>query len=270
MDETQGSTTDPVPPMSPSSAEPKPKRDDTIGVLEATVGVVTSPRATFQRIARSRWLWLFPFVVLLLSAAGQYISFYMRADIGVVMREQMKMTRTFSPDQAAAQQAQVEKLEEMAEQSKFKVALLMSATPLITVVLWFFVAGLLYWVSFLAVGDDLGYIGALQAVGWCSIPTVLKNLLGILIVFLKDPSYTPVQNIVLSNPSAFLSMGDTRGWLYALLSFMDLFFIWKLVLYFSAFPALAKASRSHTAIVVFAWLIVGMTISVIAAAFFIR
>jgi Yip1 domain len=75
---------------------------------------------------------------------------------------------------------------------------------------------------------------AIVAFAWC--PWLIHGLLSILIIFLKDPATVDLQNVVASNPGAFLPEGSAK-WLAALLGSIDLFAIWTLILLAIGFSA---------------------------------
>jgi Yip1 domain len=75
---------------------------------------------------------------------------------------------------------------------------------------------------------------AIVAFAWC--PWLIHGLLSILIIFLKDPATVDLQNVLASNPGAFLPEGSAK-WLAALLGSIDLFAIWTLILLAIGFSA---------------------------------
>jgi hypothetical protein len=75
---------------------------------------------------------------------------------------------------------------------------------------------------------------AIVAFAWC--PWLIHGLLSILIIFLKDPATVDLQNVVASNPGAFLPDGSAK-WLTALLGSIDIFAIWTLILLGIGFSA---------------------------------
>jgi hypothetical protein len=77
---------------------------------------------------------------------------------------------------------------------------------------------------------------SLGIVAYAGMPWMIHGLLGILIVFLKDPSTVDLQNLVASNAGAFLS-GDAPKWLAALLGSIDIFSIWNVALIGIGFSA---------------------------------
>ena len=57
-----------------------------------------------------------------------------------------------------------------------------------------------------------------------------------MILFLKDPATVDLQNVVASNPGALLS-DDAAKWLVTLLSSIDVFAIWTMILLAIGFSA---------------------------------
>jgi hypothetical protein len=70
---------------------------------------------------------------------------------------------------------------------------------------------------------------ALGIVAYAGLPWLISGIFGVLVIFLKDPSTVDLQNLVASNPGAFLS-GDAPKWLTALLTSIDIFAIWNIAL----------------------------------------
>jgi hypothetical protein len=69
----------------------------------------------------------------------------------------------------------------------------------------------------------------LAIAAYAGLPWVIQGLLGVIVIFLKDPATVDLQNLVASNPGAFLS-SDASKWLVALLSSIDIFAIWNIAL----------------------------------------
>lgn len=68
------------------------------------------------------------------------------------------------------------------------------------------------------------------------MPYVITGLLGVLILFIKDPTTIDTQNLVASNPGALLADGSAK-WLVSLLTSLDLFTLWVLILQAIGFRA---------------------------------
>jgi hypothetical protein len=78
-------------------------------------------------------------------------------------------------------------------------------------------------------GGKIGFSTSLGIVAHSWLPYLVSGLLGIVILFLKDPSTIDIQNLVASNPGALLADNSPR-WLVSLLTSFDVFTFWVLVL----------------------------------------
>lgn len=250
----------PVPPAPPAEAAVPPR----INAIAALANVILAPKAAFRSLAQSRWSWAFPLALLLGVTFVSQMGFWYRVNMGEFMREQAKYNSLV----AKQMEANPDAIDKMDEMPKLPMALFRSLSYEVVMVIWFFVAALTYWLCFLALGDDLKYRGAMTAVAWCSVPVILKSALSIVFVFVKDPTYMDPNNLVLSNPGAILGLEALPGWLYALLSLVDFFVIWKLVLYVIAFKQIAKTTATRAVSVILAVFVLVALISVGAAAIF--
>jgi hypothetical protein len=101
------------------------------------------------------------------------------------------------------------------------------------------------------------------------VPGLIAGLLGILVLFLKDPSTVDIQHLVATNAGAFLS-DDAPKWQESLLSSLDLFTFWSMILmgmgYNAANPKKISFGKALGTIVV-VWAIYVVCKVGIAAAF---
>jgi len=90
---------------------------------------------------------------------------------------------------------------------------------------------LIYWGAYaLLAGARLSFGKSLAVIAYTMVPGGIRELLGIPILVLKDPSTLGnPYNFVGSNPGAYMSMSDPK-WLSALASSFDVFIIWSVVL----------------------------------------
>jgi len=81
----------------------------------------------------------------------------------------------------------------------------------------------------LIAGAKISFTTSLGIVAHSWVPGIIVGLLGILIIFLKDPSTVDIQHLLATNPGAFLS-DDAPKWQESLLSSFDLFVFWYIIL----------------------------------------
>jgi hypothetical protein len=105
-----------------------------------------------------------------------------------------------------------------------------------TLVVIIVVAGVLLGAFNLFASADLNFKTALGIVSYAYVPGVLGGLLGILVLFLKDPSTIDLENLVASNFAALLT-SDASKWLTALAKSFDVFVFWILFLLAVGFSA---------------------------------
>jgi hypothetical protein len=98
------------------------------------------------------------------------------------------------------------------------------------------VAAVLLAIFNLSGATKVNFKTSLAIVAYAWVPWLIHGALSMLILFLKDPSTVDLQNLVASNPGALLS-DDTSKWLVALLSSIDIFAIWTMILLAIGFSA---------------------------------
>lgn len=189
-------------------------------------GVFFEPKATFESIVQ-RPTWVLPMLALVL------ISIVIVALIGsrVGWRQVMERQIANSPRaQQRMEQIPPDQREQiMARQAKFAGVVAYVAVVAGTALAEVVVAALLLAVFNIVSGSKIGFSASLGIVAHSWMPYVITGLLGILILFIKDPSTIDTQNLVASNPGALLPDGSAK-WLVSLLTSLDLFTFWVLAL----------------------------------------
>lgn len=82
----------------------------------------------------------------------------------------------------------------------------------------------------LGYGANIDIKRSMAIVAYGFVPRILYALLGILVIFLKDPSQIDIQNLLASNPGALLSPETTARWLMVLATQIDFFTFWVMIL----------------------------------------
>ena len=91
-------------------------------------------------------------------------------------------------------------------------------------------AGAIFLAAFnLGVGAKITLQTSMAVFAYAWVPASIAGLLGILVLFLRDPATVDVKNLVASNPGALMS-DDSPKWLVTLLTSLDLFSFWTLIL----------------------------------------
>jgi hypothetical protein len=219
--------------LPPTAQAPEPERVSSIGRI---FGVFFSPKATFESIAR-RPSWLAPLVLLCLVALGIVASFSYRGGWPSYFQKQVENSSRFQqmpPDQ----QQRV-----LAAQLKYGPKVAYVQVVVVPFLAALIVAAVLLGVFNVLLGTKVQFATSFGIVSHSFLPSLISGLLGILVIFLKDPSMVDLQNLVASNAAAFLS-NDAPRWQIALLGSFDLFSFWTMLLLAMGYSAAAPKKIS--------------------------
>jgi hypothetical protein len=215
-----------------TTAAAAPQAPQSIGAFGRIIGAIINPRPTFEDIARKP-TWLAP--ILLMTAIGIALSVVIaqRVDWNQVARQQIEKSHF------AAQQ--IEKLPPEQQQLAFQRQALSGKIGsytrggLGTILLALLLGAILLGLFNLA-GAGLNFHTSFSLVSFGILPLTIRDLLGIPIILMKDPSAIDPQNFIASNIGAFLP-SDVSLWKMALGSSVDIFVLWSVVLTAVAFSA---------------------------------
>jgi hypothetical protein len=203
-------------------ATPAPDAQAPIGTLGRLTGVLFNPKPTLADIAR-RPTWVAPVVLFCLLNIAVTAIFTQRVGWRSFMEKRFENNSRF-------QQLPQEQREQQLNQAVKTAPILGYVFGVVgTLVVILVVAGVLLGAFNLIAGAGLNFKTSLGIVSYAYMPGVLGGLLGILVLFLKDPSTIDLENLVASNFAALLT-SDTSKWLIALAKSFDLFVIWILLL----------------------------------------
>lgn len=213
-----------------------PEAPERVNAFARIFGVLFSPKATFESIVR-RPTWFVPVVILCLLFLGVVAEFGHRGGWPSYFQKQMannSRVQQMSPEQQ--QQAY-----EM--QLKFGPRVAYAEAPIAPTLVVVILAAVFLGVFNGLAGAKLSFKTSLGIVSHAWMANVVSGLLGILIVAIKDPATIDLQNIVASNVGAFLPDGSAK-WLVSLLSSIDLFSFWTMLLLAIGYGAAAPKKLS--------------------------
>jgi Yip1 domain len=217
-------------PTTPAPAQQAPVPVSSFGRL---FGVFFEPKATFESIVE-RPTWVLPLLALIL------ISVVIVALIGSRVGWRQVIDRQIASSPRAQQrieQIPADQREAILEkQAKFASVVAYVGVVVGTAVAELIVAALLLVAFNVICGSKIHFSASLGIVAHSWMPYVITGLLGVLILFIKDPSTIDTQNLVASNPGALLPDGSAK-WLVSLLTSLDLFTFWVLILQAIGFRA---------------------------------
>jgi Yip1 domain len=213
--------------QAPEAPEPQEKANP----FARLVGVIFSPKATFQSIAR-RPDWIVPVVLLCIAECAVVGVYGQHVGWRTMLEKQLSSNEQFQQLKPEAQQERINVA--MPYVSKIAYAEVIIG-PFVAVALF---AGIFWLIFNMGAGAKIGYKLCLAIVSYGLVPGILASLLGVLIIFLKDPSTIDLQHLVASNVGALLS-SDAPKALVAALRAVDLFIFWEMFLLAIGFAAAA-------------------------------
>jgi Yip1-like protein len=189
-------------------------------------GVLFSPKPTFECIVR-RPTWVVPLIIYV--CVGFAATTVITQRVGwrtVIDREIASSPRAQQQMEQIPPEKRDEALNERAKFTPYVVYLINLLVPFIGAV----IVGAIFLAVFnLAGGARINFKTSIAVVAYSWMPSLIVGLLGILVLFLKDPSTIDVKNLVASNPGAVLS-DDSPKWLVSLMTSLDLFSFWTMIL----------------------------------------
>jgi len=233
-----------------------------VNAIGRIFGALFSPKETFESIAR-RPTWLLPLLLICAITLGVIGLFGHRVGWRSFFEEQDANSSRFEESSAQQQQQALEL------QAKYGPPYIYSIGAVSPIIVELVIAGVLLGVFNGLAGAQLNFKTSLGIVAHSWMPGLISGLLGVLVLFLKDPSTIDLQNLVASNAGAFASSSSPK-WLVTLLTSIDLFTFWMMILmaigYSVAAPKKLSFGKAFTTIL-FIWLIVVLARVGAAAAF---
>jgi hypothetical protein len=236
----------PLPPIFPSTP---PLGSTPLSEGARIVNTFIAPSKTFTDLRRNA-SWWGPFLIIVVATgvfvftAGQKIGFRK------IMENQMQAQ---PKQQARLEQLPPDQREEQMRSGAKVTAIISYVFPIIQLIILLIIATVLFATFKLAAGADVSFKVALAIVIYASLPGVLKGLLATLsLVAGMSPDSFSFQNPIASNPGYFLTPADSP-FLYSLLTSVDIFLIWTLVLTAISFTCVSKVKRGTAFAIVFGW-----------------
>ncbi|HEY0702922.1 MAG TPA: YIP1 family protein [Candidatus Acidoferrales bacterium] len=192
-------------------------------------GALFSPKPTFASIVQ-RPTWIVPVILGCILFIAVVFAFTQRGGWTSFMEKQVAGNSRVQQMTAEQRDNLIEKQAKFAPIFGYVEGVIIP--PLAAVI----VAGVLLGIFNLSGATQTTFKVALAIVAFAWTPWLIHGLLSILIVCLKDPSTIDLQNVVASNPGAFLP-DDSAKWLTALLGSIDIFALWTLFLLAIGFSA---------------------------------
>lgn len=216
-------------------------------LFERIAGVLFAPAETFEDIARKPDI-LAPLLLLILIGYATTALVLPRTDFDAVMQMQADQVRKQNPNVTDAD------IERMGKFGKAIGTVMAWVSPLL-MALWYVVVASVLLLAVRLFGGEGTFRQALSGTLYAWIPLTLFGIIMTIVVLARgsfDP--TAAATLVKSN-AAFLVDMKEQPVLFTLLSAIDVFTIWTVVLLVFAFAAISRLKRGMTAtLVVSLWL----------------
>ncbi len=230
-------------------------------------GIFWEPRPVFADLA-DRPRWLVPILLLTVLTLAYLISFSRIVGWDTYLEQQMSR-RT----QAGERLAQLSpEQREVVMDAQIKVVRVMAYVSGVLGVAGsaLAVAAVLLGVFRLFGGVSIRFRQVFSIVSYSFLPSGLKTILSLLVLFLKDPADFNLTNPLPSNPGFFLDPSGASAWMRTLATAADVFTIWVLLL--AALGLSAAAGKKMTFgralwLVLLPWLAFTLGSAALAAAF---
>ena len=216
-----------------TTVSPSPEAPAPMSAAGRITGVLFAPKKTFADIVRKP-SWLMPAIALTMIWLALNIVMVRHVDWVEASKQQIEKNKSAAArfEQMSSEQRTVayEQAAKFARVGRY-------------------VRGVIGWPLLLVVSSGI-YLGAYKLIGgartnfstsfaicaFAHIPMGIRELLGIPVVLLKDPSAIDPENFLASNVAAFLG-SDTPLWQLPLLGALDIFGLWAVLLVAVGFSA---------------------------------
>lgn len=235
-----------------------------MGFWNAASGVFLEPSKAFPFLAKKKLWVIFPLVIIALATFFSSFVFFERIDREAFMVEQMRKSK-FSAE------IPQDKFDEIVKNFKEKSSALQSLFPSIFFVVWLLLASLVYYVCFLALGGAAGYFPTFIVVSWAELTTCVGQILSIPVMLFKAPDQLlHPEAMMTSNPAAIIGIEKLSPAVFALLSSLDIFAVWNIVLLTIGLSAVSKLSRGMSALIIVSLYVLKVALKVAWIAFFVQ
>jgi hypothetical protein len=236
----------PVPPVSAPSPEA------VLAPLSQGARIIDTfiaPSKTFTDLRRSASWWA-PFLLMIVVSSAMVYTAGQKIGFRKIMENQMQAQ---PKTQDRLERLPADQREQQLEQGAKVTKIISYVFPVITLVIWLIIAGVLFATFKFAAGADVSFKVSLAIVVYSALPLMLKTLLAMLSVAAGiNPDSFSFQNPVASNPGYFMNPAG-NVFLYSVASGLDIFAIWTLVLTAIGFTCVSKVKSGTAYAIVFGW-----------------
>jgi hypothetical protein len=196
-----------------------------MGLFGRIAGIFVSPAETFHAV-ESKPSWWLPFVIIIIIAIGLQLWL-----MDITMKDQISVLeqRIDNPQQLEIIKAR------MQGPAKY---LGLIAAPIVILIIWVITAALLILASNPILGGQASFGQIFGVVAWSSLVSSLGGILKSVLIFIQGTSQGVSTSLAAVLPVP--PRGETPSVLYALLSKLDPFMIWQVILWGIGLAVVAK------------------------------
>lgn len=212
-----------------TTSMPAPEAQAAISPFGRIIGVLFSPKATFEDIVRKP-SWILPIVLLTVFSIGVSVAINQRINWREFMSQQIEK----SPQGA---QLSAEQKDQRIEGGAKISPIFTYCIGVLGPVIFALVVALVMWGAYnLLAGADTNFETSFAITTHAALTGLVSSLLFILILYLKPYGTVDLENPVATNLAAILP-DDAAKWLVALCKSIDIFTFWTLILLAIGFAA---------------------------------
>ena len=199
------------------------------------IGIFFEPEATFQDIARSPGF-IAALLLVMLFALGTVAAMHNRLDWRDVVAKQMEKNPRMESMPAAQKQQAIETGAKIGTYFLY-------ATPLFVPLGILIIAGFLMMMGNFVFGGTATFKQIFAVTTHAQLIGIIAGILGVVILFLKDPADVDVQNLVASNLGPLIP-AETSKFLHRLAISLDLFSFWQIYLLGTGLAICGRLSKA--------------------------
>jgi hypothetical protein len=214
------------------------------------VNILVAPGKTFSDLRHSSRWWA-PWLLLSLASLAFVATVSYKVGFEQVSRSMIERSSRAEQFEKLPAQQKSRQLEITATVTKVSSY----GTPVLQLLVFLIIAGLLLATFKVAAGADVPFKTALAIVCYSELPGVIYSGLAIITLWAGvNPEAFDIRNPVATNPAYFMDPQNSPA-LYALASGLDVFVIWSIVLMALGFSVNSRIKRSTTLAVIAGWYI---------------
>jgi hypothetical protein len=223
--------------MASATLQQAPEAPERVNSFGRIFGVIFSPKETFTSIGRTP-TWIAPIILVTFISLAMNVVLANRADWPAYIQSQLEKTGRADRMPTGEALSTTVKAQKIVRYVRGVVG------DICTVLLG---AAIYLGIFNLIVGANVKFKSVLAVVSYVTVPTAIKELMGIGILYLKDPSSINPDNFVASGLGAFLG-SNAPNWLFVLGITVDLFVYWGMLLAVIGFSSMGnKKVKTGTA-----------------------